>query len=75
MWRKDGIVYHPDFSHEGTLACPKCHIITDKKVCTSCNEKTTREWVGYVYITNPKRSGIAKKLGIEMAGAYALKVR
>ena len=58
------------------LACRKCkYISVDSKVCKNCgNTELTKEWYGYVVIIDPKRSEIAKKLGITIPGKYALKV-
>jgi len=56
--------------------CRVCHIIVRGHVCPICNSAVlTSDWSGYVVIIDPKNSNIAKKLGINLPGKYALKVR
>ncbi len=58
--------------------CKECHrLIKDKdQVCRACNSTSlTSDWSGYVVIIDPMKSQIAKRLGVKLAGAYALKVR
>ncbi|UCF07418.1 MAG: DNA-directed RNA polymerase subunit E [Thermoplasmata archaeon] len=56
-------------------ACKTCRIITEEDKCPICGEKTSREWQGYLIMVNHQRSEIAKKVGINANGKYALKVR
>ncbi|HDD36282.1 MAG: DNA-directed RNA polymerase, subunit E'' [Archaeoglobaceae archaeon] len=58
------------------LACRNCKYINiDSKVCKNCGStELTKEWYGYVVIIDPEKSEIAKKLGINLPGKYALKV-
>ncbi|UCG69842.1 MAG: DNA-directed RNA polymerase subunit E [Thermoplasmata archaeon] len=56
-------------------ACKTCRIITEEDKCPICGEKTSREWQGYLIMVNHSRSEIAKKVGIDANGKYALKVR
>lgn len=56
-------------------ACKICRLITEEDKCTRCGEKTSREWQGYLIMVNHQRSEIAKKVGIDADGKYALKVR
>jgi DNA-directed RNA polymerase subunit E" len=56
-------------------SCKKCRLITDEDKCIVCGEKTSREWQGYLIMVNHSRSEIAKKVGIDANGKYALKVR
>lgn len=59
------------------FACGECHRILDDDV-EQCPHhpaaKVTTDHQGYVIILNPARSEIAKRLNIEEAGKYALKV-
>ncbi len=56
--------------------CKECHRIVKGPVCQACNSTTlTSDWSGYVVIIDPEKSRIAKRLGVKLAGAYALKVR
>ncbi|MFP4567400.1 MAG: DNA-directed RNA polymerase subunit E'' [Candidatus Woesearchaeota archaeon] len=36
---------------------------------------TTTNWQGRIYVVNPEKSDIAKIMGLEDAGEYAIKVR
>jgi DNA-directed RNA polymerase subunit E" len=56
-------------------ACKICRQITEEDTCQKCNDKTSREWQGYLIMVNHSRSEIAKKVGIDANGKYALKVR
>ncbi|HEY9205791.1 MAG TPA: transcription elongation factor subunit Spt4 [Candidatus Methanoperedens sp.] len=56
--------------------CKECHRIVKGQVCQVCNSTSlTSDWSGYVVIIDPEKSKIAKRLGVKLAGAYALKVR
>lgn len=45
-------------------------------MCPVCkDDKTTDNWSGIVVILDPERSKIAKAIGVNVPGAYALKVR
>jgi len=57
-------------------ACRKCKRVTTGKQCPICGEQDlTPHWRGLVIIINPEKSEIAKQMGIEIPGKYALKVR
>ena len=56
-------------------ACKMCRVISEEDKCHICGEKTSREWQGYLIMVDHQRSEIAKKVGIEADGKYALKVR
>lgn len=56
-------------------ACKECKRLTELDVCEICNSKTTPTWTGFVAISDPEKSDIAKKMGIKLKGKYALKVR
>lgn len=56
--------------------CRNCHIIVKGQVCPICSSTAlTSDWSGYVVIVDPGKSQIAKRLGVKIPGAYALKVR
>jgi len=56
--------------------CRNCHRVVEGNVCPICKTSSfTTDWSGYVVILDPKRSEIAKKMGITLKGKYALKVR
>ena len=51
-------------------------MILDEKTCPRCPEaEVSREWQGYVEVLNPEKSDIAKEMGIQTPGRYALRVR
>ena len=56
-------------------ACKKCFHITDEDVCPLCGGQTSKEWQGYVVIVDHTRSEIARKMGLNANGKYALRVR
>ncbi len=56
-------------------ACKVCREITEDDKCSTCGDKTSREWQGYLIMVNHSRSEIGKKVGIDANGKYALKVR
>ena len=56
-------------------ACKKCRYLTSEKICPICGGETSREWQGYLVIVDHTKSEIARKMGIENNGRYALKVR
>jgi len=58
------------------VACQKCSRILYENICPVCkDDKTTDNWSGIVVILDPERSKIAKAIGVNVPGAYALKVR
>jgi DNA-directed RNA polymerase subunit E" len=56
-------------------ACKHCSFITEEDACPLCNNPTSRDWQGYVIIVDHTRSEIAKRMGINVNGKFALKVR
>lgn len=56
-------------------ACKKCKMIIEGETCPLCKSPTSQYWSGFLGITDPDHSEIAKKLGIKIPGEYALKVR
>ncbi|MGC8547866.1 MAG: transcription elongation factor subunit Spt4 [Candidatus Micrarchaeia archaeon] len=58
-------------------ACLNCrHIISQGDVCPICGgTKFTTKWSGYVVILNVEKSELAKKLGINVNGVYALHIQ
>ncbi len=56
-------------------ACKRCKALTSKEVCPVCGSRDlTINWEGLVAIVDPVRSELAKRLGIESSGLYALRV-
>lgn len=56
-------------------ACKECSFISEEDSCPRCGGDTTREWQGYLAITDYTKSEIAERMGIKANGRYALKVR
>ena len=56
-------------------ACKNCSFITEADVCPNCGGTTSKDWQGYVIIIDHNKSEIAKKMGVNVDGKYALRVR
>ncbi len=57
-------------------ACRECHMITTESLCPKCKTATlSDDFSGLVIINNPEESEMAKVMGIEKKGHYALRVR
>ena len=56
-------------------ACKHCSFITEEDVCPLCGNPTSKDWQGYVNIIDHSKSEIAKRMGINVNGKFALKVR
>ncbi|MCI4462474.1 MAG: DNA-directed RNA polymerase, subunit E'' [Thermogladius sp.] len=58
-------------------ACRKCRSLVDKKVeiCPVCGSREfTEEWEGAIIVIDPGRSPVARELGLEAPGRYAIRV-
>ena len=56
--------------------CKKCRLFVEGQECPIChNSNFTETWKGRITILSAERSEIAKKIGIEVKGEYAIKVR
>jgi DNA-directed RNA polymerase subunit E" len=57
-------------------ACRECRFLTEEgEKCLNCDNNTfTTFWRGYVVITDPENSEIAKKMGITRKGKFALRL-
>jgi len=60
-----------------TKACRDCHLISeDTDKCPACHgANLSKDWLGFVVVTDVPHSVIAKKMQIDAPGKYALKVR
>lgn len=57
-------------------ACKICNFIYDGDKCPKCDSKESTEgFKGRVFVANPDKSEIAKKLGIKEKGNFAIKTR
>lgn len=56
--------------------CRKCRIFVEGHECPICkNGNFTETWKGRINVIDANKSEIAKKIGIEVKGEYAIKVR
>ena len=56
--------------------CKNCKIFVEGDVCPLCKGTNfSYSWQGRVYIFDPNKSEIAKKMGINAPGEYAIKVK
>ncbi|MGC8538749.1 MAG: transcription elongation factor subunit Spt4 [Candidatus Micrarchaeia archaeon] len=57
-------------------ACKNCRlIIAQGEVCPICGStELTTKWSGYVIVLNAEKSEMAKKMGMKVNGAYALRI-
>ena len=56
-------------------ACKNCNSITDQNKCPRCGGEVSKEWQGYLLVLDPEKSEIARKMGINASGRYALRVK
>jgi len=57
-------------------ACTRCKMFVEGNTCPNCNNtQFSTNWQGRIYINNPEKSSIAKKLSVTQKGEYALKVK
>ena len=57
-------------------ACKNCKMIVEEDVCPNCKRNVfSTSLQGRIFIADPTKSDIAKKMGINMKGEFALKVR
>ena len=57
------------------MACTRCTFISHAQKCPLCGSETSKDWQGYVVIIDHSKSEIAKKMGINANGKFALRVR
>jgi DNA-directed RNA polymerase subunit E" len=56
--------------------CRECHAVVEGDACVKCaTANLSTDWSGYLVVIDPRHSEVAKKVNIEFAGRYALKVR
>jgi DNA-directed RNA polymerase subunit E" len=57
-------------------ACKMCKMIHEASKCPDCGSKEFIEnFKGKIYVLNPEKSEIARKLKIEKKGNFAIKAR
>lgn len=55
--------------------CKKCRAFVQGTECQVCKgNQLSTNWKGRLHISDPEKSGIAKKIGIDQKGEYAIKV-
>ena len=56
--------------------CKNCKMFVEGDVCPACKgNQFSNNWQGRLFILDPERSEIGKKIGISVKGEYAIKVR
>jgi len=58
-------------------ACRKCGALVplDERVCPVCGStEFSEDWEGMVIIVDPENSELAKEIGLERPGVFAIKV-
>ncbi len=56
--------------------CKKCKIFVKGNTCPLCNgSEFSDNWSGRIFILNPEKSEIAKKIDVKIKGEYAIKAR
>ena len=56
--------------------CLKCKLFVEGNTCPVCKEnKFSDNWKGRIYVVDPNKSEIAKKINITVKGEYAIKVK
>lgn len=56
--------------------CKKCKLFVEGGECPICKgNQFSTNWQGRIYIADPNKSDIAKKIGITVKGEYAIKVK
>ncbi len=56
--------------------CKSCRIFVKESECPLCKgTQFTESWKGRVFIQDANKSEVAKKVGINVKGEYAVKVR
>jgi len=57
-------------------ACRNCHLVSEANVCPECKSTDlSDDFSGIVVIIDPERSTIAKTMGINKSGRYAVRIR
>jgi len=57
-------------------ACKKCKILVEGNECPICKKNQfSTNWQGQIVVIDPVKSEIAKVMGYEHKGDYAIKVR
>ncbi len=57
------------------VACKKCKYLFEGNECPLCHSaQTVPNWKGRLYVVHPDKSEIAKKVGNDKEGEYAIKV-
>ncbi|MCD4759672.1 DNA-directed RNA polymerase subunit E'' [archaeon] len=56
-------------------ACKKCKLLVEGNVCPICKgNKFSDSWKGRLFIMDPEKSEIAKRVGLKVKGEYVIKI-
>ena len=57
-------------------ACKECrYIVENEKICPKCSGELSEKFSGMILVIDPERSEIAKVVGLNAAGRYAVRVK
>ncbi|MBU0591997.1 DNA-directed RNA polymerase subunit E'' [Candidatus Micrarchaeota archaeon] len=58
-------------------ACKQCNyiVVTKDKLCPKCQGELTDKYSGTIIILEPEKSEIAKVVGVNVVGSYAIRVK
>lgn len=57
-------------------ACKQCKMLVEGSICPSCKGNAfSTNWQGRLFISDVKNSMVAEKIGIQVKGEYAIKVK
>ncbi len=58
-------------------ACKNCRFIihTNDKTCPKCGGELSEKFSGMVIVLDPEKSEVAKVVGVNATGSYAIKVK
>ncbi len=56
--------------------CKKCKLFVEGQDCPACKgQQFSTSWQGRINILSAEKSEIAEKMGVQVKGEYAIKVR
>ncbi len=57
-------------------ACKNCRMISAGPVCPNCKQTNfSDDWTGLVVVLDPSNSEVARLMGINVPGRFAIRVR
>jgi DNA-directed RNA polymerase subunit E" len=57
-------------------ACRTCKALSSGTICPNCKDTNlSDDWSGYVILFDTEKSELAKKMGVNKSGKYAIRAR